>query len=221
MRGSIFWMFQVWETAPSLLLATLTSLTVPLSFTCVILMGSKYGFEPCLRPAPALTTTTSPTLYVCGFCSVFSYLLFWRISLCFHSLMNCQSAWNETFNIASRPNTNCVGVASAVECTVEFMAFPHVARTPLKPRKESKSRLSLIWALRIMLWSVLWHLSIMEFDCGLWLVIIFRLTPYSLVRVSLTSLANSLPLSTVTSVGHECWVSQWISNQLAIVSAVF
>jgi len=71
------------------------------------------------------------------------------------------------------------------------------------------------------LWSVLWHRSIMEFDCGLWLVTIFRLTPCSLSRVSLTSLANSLPLSIVISVGHGYRVSQWISNQLAITLAVF
>jgi len=64
MCGSIFQMFQVWETARPLLSATLTSLTVPLSFTCVILMGFKCGFEPCLLPAPALNTTTSPTLYL-------------------------------------------------------------------------------------------------------------------------------------------------------------
>jgi len=157
MRGSMFWMFQVWETAPPFLSVTFTSLTVPLSYACVILMGSKYGFEPCLCPFPALTTATSPTLHVCGFRLAFSRLLFWKISLCFRSWMNCQSAWNVSFNIASRPNTNCAGVARAVVCTVEFIAFRHAARTPLKPRRESRSHLSLICALWIMLWSVLWH----------------------------------------------------------------
>jgi len=113
-----------------------------------------------------------------------------------------------------------VDVARAVACTVEFMAFRHATRTPLKPRKESKSLLSLICALRIMLWSVLWHLSIMEFACGLRLVMIFCLTPHSFLRVLLTSRANSFPLSTVISAGHRCRVSQWSSNQLAIMSAV-
>jgi len=160
-------------------------------------------------------------LHVCGFHLAFSRLLFWMISRCFRSLMNCQSAWKEAFNIASWPNTNCVGVACAVACTVEFMAFRHAARMPFKPKKESKSLLSLICALRIMLWSVLWHLSIMEFACGLRLVTIFRSTPCLFLRVSLTSLANSFPLSIVISVGHGCWVSQWSSNQLAIMLAVF
>jgi len=129
--------------------------------------------------------------------------------------------WKEALNIASRPNTNCVGVARAVVCTVEFIAFRHAATTPLKPRKESRSLLSLICALWIMLWSVLWYLSIMEFACGLRLVIIFRLIPYSFLRVSLTSLANSFPLSIVIYIGHGYGVSQWSSNQLAIISAVF
>jgi len=131
-----------------------------------------------------------------------SRLLFWMISLCFHSLMNCKSAWNEAFNIASWPNTNCVGVARAAVCTAEFMAFRHATRTHLKPRKESESRLHLICALGIMLGSVLWHLSIMEFACGLRLVTILHLTSHSFARVSLTSLSNSFHLSIVISAGH-------------------
>jgi len=54
--------------------------------------------------------------------------------------MNCQCAWNVAFNIASRPNTNCVGVARAAVCTAEFIAFEHATRTSLKSRRESRSR---------------------------------------------------------------------------------
>jgi len=61
----------------------------------------------------------------------------------------------------------------------------------------------------------------MEFACGLRLVIIFRLIPYLFLRVLLTSLSNSFPLSIVISVGHGYRVSQWSSNQLAFMSAVF
>jgi len=61
----------------------------------------------------------------------------------------------------------------------------------------------------------------MEFACGLRLAMVFRLTPHQFARVSLTSLANSFPLSTVISEGHGCRVSQWISNQLDVMSAVF
>jgi len=169
MRGSTFRMFQVWETAPPLPSVTLMHLTVLLSFACATLMGSKCGLEPCLRSASFDCDHIAYVVRMWLFLA-FSHLLFWMTSLCFCSLMNCQSAWDEAFNIASWPIANWVGVARAVVCTAEFMAFRHAARTHLKPRKESKSRLSLICALRIMLWSVLWHLSIMEFDCWLQLV---------------------------------------------------
>jgi len=59
-------------------------------------------------------------------------------------LNELQSAWNEAFSIVSQPNTNYVGVARDVVCTVEFMAFRHAARTPWKPKNLSKSLLSLI-----------------------------------------------------------------------------
>jgi len=61
----------------------------------------------------------------------------------------------------------------------------------------------------------------MDFACGLRLATIFRLTPHSFLRVLLTSLANSFPLSIVISIGYGYQVSQWSSNQLAIMLAVF
>lgn len=97
----------------------------------------------------------------------------------------------------------------------------NAARTPWKPKNESRSVLFLIWALQNTLWSILWHLSIIELDSGFRLVTIFRCMPHSFLRVSLASAANSVPLSIAISVGHGCRESQWNSNQLAVVMACF
>jgi len=163
--------------APTLL-ASLTSLTVPLSYTWVIHLGLNHGLAPCLRFAPALTASTTCTLYVCGVCLAFSCLLFWRISFCLPSFINCQFAWDEAFSIVSWPLTNCEGHARKVVCTVEFIVFRHAANMPWNPKDESRSIISLICALQIMLWSVLWHLSTMKFNWGFLLVTILRLMPF-------------------------------------------
>jgi len=113
-------------------------------------------------------------LCVCGVRLAFSRLLFWRISFCFHSLTNCQAVWNEAFSIASRPNTCCVGISHEVLCAVEFTAFWHAANTPWNPKNESRHVLTLICALGIMLWSVLWDHFTMEFDWGFQLAMILR-----------------------------------------------
>ena len=73
----------------------------------------------------------------------------------------------------------------------------------------------------IMLCMTWWTRSMIEFAWGLRVVIILRLIPYSFLRVSRTSAANSLPLSMTTSVGHGYRVNQVNSSRLAISSAAF
>jgi len=152
----------------------------------------------------------------CGIRVAFSRSLFWVISFCLRSLIYCQLASNDTLSSASRPHTSWDRVARDVVWTVEFIAFRHAASTPDQPNSGSRSYLSLICLVRIMLASVWWHCSIMEFACGFLLVIIVRCTPHSLLSKSATSSANSLPLSMTISVGHGCWVSQLISKWLAM-----
>jgi len=55
-----------------------------------------------------------------------------------------------------------------VMCTIEFMAFWHAARMPLKPKKESKSRLSLICARRILFVDSDWWQSCCQCRVHLW-----------------------------------------------------
>ncbi len=138
MHGSRFRMFHVSMTAPPFG-ATLESLTVPLLFTWIIENGPVYLSEPCLRLESCFIMTLSPTSYSCGMRLAFSLLLFWRISFCLRSLIYCQSAWKEMFSRASRPNTNCVGVARLVVCTVDVTACLTALRIPFQWKSGSRS----------------------------------------------------------------------------------
>jgi len=125
------WTAPPWST-------TFTSLTLPVSDTWVILIGSKHA---CISAMLVLSTSfdychISYITCVCEVHLAFSCLLFWRISFCLCSFINCHSAWNKAFSIVSQPNTNCDGVALEVVCTVEFMAFWHAPRMPWEPKNK-------------------------------------------------------------------------------------
>ena len=107
------------------------------------------------------------------------------------------------FSRASRPNTNCVGVALVVVCTIERTACRTALSTPCHDPSSGRSLRPKMARVRIISPTTWWIRSTMEFACGFRVVIIFLIIPYSFLRVAETSAANSFPLST-------CVLTRWL-----------
>ena len=90
--------------------------------------------------------------------------------------MTSQFASNVVFNIASLPNTNCVGDAFSVVCTVAWHANFAAAIIPYHGRSSSSSPKSSV-NVRMMFQIVWCERSIIEFACGFRLVIGLILMP--------------------------------------------
>ena len=151
-------------------------LMVLLLCTLFIVQGPLYASWPNLVDCWFLTRTWSLTLYSRWTRFLFSLALFLFIASCFYILIKCQLASNVKSMMASRPNTNCIGVACVVVWIVDRIAKMTADRIPLQGPSKSNSKL-LTWNVRRIL-LVVWctHCS-MEFVCGFLVVIGWRVIP--------------------------------------------
>ena len=135
----------------------------------------------------------------------FSACVFLRIRSCLRSLISCQSASNGMFSMASHPNTSCAGVACNVVCAVVRTANIVAARTASHGlgsvdlfSSNERIILPIVWCTR----------SIMALACGFRVVITALVAPKSCLIISANSARNSVPLSTMTLVGHGYRINQ-------------